>query len=79
MKKLFMCDAKNKSEHCLEDCLHGRPHIKSRLPDANCERLVELCGLSNSKRRVKVHCKRVGVRELKKMGYTEMTSHKEIR
>ena len=62
----YICNAKNKSEHCTTNCFHGIPHYKSRMPDANCENIIELCGLSNNKRKVRVHCKKLSNKELKK-------------
>ena len=65
IKPLFICNVKNPSEHCKEQCFHGEPHIKSRLSDANCANLDELCGLSDSKRKVRIKCRKLTKRELR--------------
>ncbi len=61
-----ICNVKNPSNHCNYQCRHGTPHFKDRTPDLNCEKTNEYCGLSKSKRRVKVHCRKLNKNEIKK-------------
>ena len=63
-KTLYICDVRNPSEHCKEHCFHGIPHVNSRILTENCVKLEELCDLSNSKRRVRVKCRKLTKREM---------------
>ena len=65
----YICNVKKPSSHCNVYCIHGVPHFKERNVDANCEKLTELCGLSEAKREVRVNCRKIGIREMKKKGF----------
>jgi len=65
LRRQVICNVKNPSHHCKVYCLHGQPHYKDKAPDINCERVDELCALSDSKRKVKVHCRRLTKKEIK--------------
>jgi len=62
---MIICSATNKSLHCKTCCLHGIPHLPSIERDGNCKK-SEFCNLSDSKSTVKVHCRPLTAKEIKK-------------
>jgi len=64
-RPLYICNVKNPSEHCLEYCRHGKPHIKEPGIDCNCATEEELCGLSNSKRKIRIKCRNLTKKEMR--------------
>jgi len=62
LTKAIICSAQNKSDHCLNDCFHGVPHIHERERDGNCKNKSH-CSLSNAKRAVSVFCKKLNKKQ----------------
>jgi len=63
---LLMCNAQKKSDHCLNQCLHGKPHEHEKERDGNCKN-PSYCTLSKSKSIIKVKCKILNKRQLKEL------------
>jgi len=77
IKPLYICNVKKPSTHCEEDCIHGVPHLKERSMDGNCFKLEELCDCSESKRKVRIKCRKLTNKEMKKHAELEESKSKD--
>jgi len=66
LSKALICSAKFKSDHCLNNCFHGIPHMHEKERDANCK-IGQLCTLSKSKSILTVHCKKLSAKQRKEI------------
>jgi len=63
LSKAIICNAKNKSEHCLTVCFHGKPHEQTGEKKNACHTKKIHCNLMEGKA-TSVICRKLFVKEI---------------
>jgi len=69
-KKLIVCSFRKKSNHCLNNCFHGKPHSIEVERDAKCHTNIEVCKIP--KGIIRVQCRKLNKKQQQEWVLKEM-------